>query len=82
MNKTKPETLPNALDKLEELFEIKGNRKITIFLDYDGTLTPIVSDPDAANLPADNREIITGLSNIIPVAIISGRDLRDLRSKI
>lgn len=82
MNKTKPETLPNALEELEELFEMKGNRKITIFLDYDGTLTPIVSDPDAANLPADNREIITRLSNIIPVAIISGRDLRDLRSKI
>ncbi|HSI69603.1 MAG TPA: trehalose-phosphatase [Gillisia sp.] len=82
MHKELPETLPNALDKLEELFEIKGNRKITIFLDYDGTLTPIVSDPDAAELPEDNREIITGLSNIIPVAIISGRDLRDLRSKI
>ncbi|MFN4763097.1 trehalose-phosphatase [Gillisia sp. Q332] len=82
MNKKTPETLPNALKEIEELFEIKGNRKITIFLDYDGTLTPIISDPDAAELPDDNREIIADLSNITPVAIISGRDLRDLKSKI
>ena len=82
MDKEKPETLPNALKEIEELFEIKGNRKITIFLDYDGTLTPIISDPDAAELPDDNRKIITDLSNITPVAIVSGRDLRDLKSKI
>ena len=81
-DKKNPETLPNALEEIEELFEKKGNRKITIFLDYDGTLTPIVSDPDAAELPDDNRKIITGLSNITPVAIISGRDLKDLKSKI
>ncbi|MFO8147980.1 MAG: trehalose-phosphatase [Bacteroidota bacterium] len=82
MDKQKPEALPNALKKIEELFEIKGNRKITIFLDYDGTLTPIISDPDAAELPDDNRKIITDLSNSTPVAIVSGRDLRDLKSKI
>ncbi|MDR9456949.1 MAG: trehalose-phosphatase [Salegentibacter sp.] len=82
LDKKTPETLPNALEEIEELFEIKGNRKITIFLDYDGTLTPIISDPDAAELPDDNRKIIAELSNITPVAIISGRDLKDLKSKI
>ncbi|MFO7721433.1 MAG: trehalose-phosphatase, partial [Gillisia sp.] len=82
LHKEKPETLPNALKEIEELFKIKGNRKITIFLDYDGTLTPIVSNPDAAELPDDNRKIITDLSNSTPVAIISGRDLKDLKSKI
>ena len=78
----KPAALPNALEKIEELFEKKGNRQFSIFLDYDGTLTPIVSDPDAAELPDDNRKIITELSNITPVTIISGRDLKDLKSKI
>ena len=82
MNKANSETLPNALKEIEELFKIKKNKKITIFLDYDGTLTPIVSDPDAAELPDDNRKIITGLSSITPVAIISGRDLKDLKSRI
>ncbi len=82
MDKGIPETLPNALKEIEELFEVKRNRKITIFLDYDGTLTPIISDPDAAELPDDNRDIITELSNLTPVTIISGRDLRDLKSRI
>lgn len=82
MDKETPETLPNALKEIEELFEKKGTRKITIFLDYDGTLTPIVSNPDAAELPEDNREIINHLSKLTPVAIISGRDLKDLKSKI
>ncbi len=82
MDKKTPETLPNALKEIEELFAIKGSRKITIFLDYDGTLTPIISDPDAAELPDDNRKIITDLSNSTPVAIVSGRDLKDLKSKI
>lgn len=76
------ETLPNALEEIEQLFEVKGNRKFTVFLDYDGTLTPIVSEPEAAELPDDNREIITRLSKLTPVAIISGRDLRDLKSKV
>lgn len=82
LDKETPETLPNALKEIEELMQIKGNRKIAIFLDYDGTLTPIISDPDSAELPDDNREIITDLSNITPVTIISGRDLRDLKSKV
>ena len=76
------ENLPNALKEIEKLFEKKWNRELVIFLDYDGTLTPIVSDPDAAELPDDNRAIITELSNLTPVTIISGRDLRDLKSKI
>lgn len=82
MNRKPLKKLPNALKEIEQLLEIKGNRKITIFLDYDGTLTPIVSDPEAAELPDDNREIITALSKLTPVALISGRDLKDLKSKI
>lgn len=82
LDKNIPETLPNALEEIKELFERKGNKKIIVFLDYDGTLTPIVSDPDAAKLPDDNRKVITGLSNITPIAIISGRDLKDLKSKV
>ncbi len=76
------ENLPHAMDEIEHLFEIKGERQLVVFLDYDGTLTPIVRDPEAAELPDDNREVITHLSTRIPVAVISGRDLQDLKSKI
>ncbi len=80
--KENPEQLPNALEKIQKILDIRGSRKITILLDYDGTLSPIVSDPDAAELPDKNRNIIMQLSGLIPIAIISGRDLRDLKSKI
>lgn len=82
MDRQPHENLPNALAEIEHLCEIKGDRKFVVCLDYDGTLTPIVSDPEAAELPDDNREIITHLSNETPVAVISGRDLQDLKSKI
>ncbi len=76
------ENLPNALVEIEQLFKIKGKRQLVVFLDYDGTMTPIVSDPDAANLPDENREIITHLTEQTAVVAISGRDLQDLKSKI
>lgn len=82
MDREPHENLPNALTEIEQLFEIKGDKKFIVCLDYDGTLTPIVSDPTAAELPDDNREIITNLSNHAPVAVISGRDLQDLKSTI
>lgn len=82
LGKKTPAKLDNALVEMEEVFKRKGNRKFIIFLDYDGTLTPIISDPDAAELPDENRNIITELSNITPVAIVSGRDLKDLKSII
>ncbi|MGY5850277.1 trehalose-phosphatase [Salegentibacter sp. F14] len=81
-DKKDPDSLPDALETMETLFKRIGNRKTIIFLDYDGTLTPIISDPDAAQLPDDNRKVITELSRITPVAIISGRDLQDLKSKV
>jgi trehalose 6-phosphate phosphatase len=82
MDREPHENLPNALIEIEQLFKIRGDRKFVVCLDYDGTLTPIVSDPEAAELPDDNRDIITQLSNHIPVAVISGRDLQDLKRKI
>jgi trehalose-phosphatase len=53
-----------------------------IFLDYDGTLTPIVDDPAAATLGPKEREILTRLVEVAPVAVISGRGLDDVRSHV
>lgn len=81
-NKKDPEDLPNALENIQDIFEILGKKKPSLFLDYDGTLTPIVSNPDDALLSEENKEIITRLSQNIPVSIISGRDRKDLWSKV
>ncbi|KAI4981177.1 hypothetical protein ZWY2020_021662 [Hordeum vulgare] len=39
---------PSALAKFEEIVAASKGKQIVMFLDYDGTLSPIVDDPDAA----------------------------------
>jgi trehalose-phosphatase len=45
-----------------------------VFLDYDGTLTPIVRRPEDAVLSDDMRARLRALAARVPVAIVSGRD--------
>ena len=49
-------------------------QQVALFLDYDGTLTPIVEDPSAAVLDnnAGCRDVLRRLSAVRPVAIVSG----------
>ncbi|GAA5033274.1 hypothetical protein GCM10011506_25290 [Marivirga lumbricoides] len=74
--------LPNALQNINEIYELSGDKKAVLFLDYDGTLTPIVSDPEEAKLPGKTRSALEQLSKIINVAVISGRDRKDILSFI
>ncbi|WP_236587708.1 trehalose-phosphatase [Marivirga aurantiaca] len=76
------ENLPYALERIEEIFDKSGSRRPVLFLDYDGTLTPIVSDPDEAILSDKARNVVSKLSKQITVAVISGRDRKDIQSKI
>lgn len=39
---------PSALDSFEEIIDLAMDKKIAMFLDYDGTLSPIVDDPNCA----------------------------------
>jgi trehalose 6-phosphate phosphatase len=76
--KTEAASLPSAFDAVSEI----ASRKPAVFLDYDGTLTPIVNDPDQAILSEGTRELVKKLGKLCPVAIISGRDLADVQSKV
>jgi len=53
---------------------------IELFLDFDGTITPIESTPDKVFLPADVRKILISLHETgkCRVSIISGRSLSDV----
>ena len=53
-----------------------------VFLDYDGTLTPIVTRPELARLSSGARHTVARLARRWPVAILSGRDLDDIRSMV
>ncbi len=55
-----------------------------IFLDFDGTLTPIVSTPEKAVLSDTINKLLKEMSDNpnIQLAFISGRRLEDIKSKI
>ena len=73
------EHLPSALDRLAEIRARIGTGRPAIFLDYDGTLTPIVSRPEDARLSEDTRQTLRRLAARSTVAVVSGRDLRDVQ---
>lgn len=39
---------PSALSMFDEIMNAAKGKTIVMFLDYDGTLSPIVEDPDKA----------------------------------
>lgn len=83
MNKLNvPENLPHALESMEKVFEKLQGKKPVLFFDFDGTLSPIVDDPEEATLPDRGKAILKKLSEKFTVAVISGRGLDDLRDKV
>ena len=63
---------------------IQQAQNLFLFLDYDGTLTPIVSRPELALCPAEVKRHLEQLRDLprVYLAIISGRSLEDLRKKV
>jgi trehalose 6-phosphate phosphatase len=72
--------IPSALEHVQEI--ARSGDRLAVFLDYDGTLTPIVSHPEDAWLPESMRETLRSLAARVPVAILSGRDLDDVRGRV
>jgi trehalose 6-phosphate phosphatase len=70
--------LPDALQALD----LTSERQPAAFFDFDGTLSEIVNDPDSAQLADGAADALTSLSAHCPVAILSGRDLADVRQRI
>ncbi|KAL3498675.1 hypothetical protein ACH5RR_041407 [Cinchona calisaya] len=64
---------PSALNSFGKIMNHARNRRIVMFLDYDGTLSPIVDDPDRAFMSSDMRSALRSVANYFPTAIITGR---------
>lgn len=73
--------LPSAFQRLEA-FTPGAGEELALFLDYDGTLTPIVAHPNDAVLSDSMRHTLYRLSALCELAIISGRDLADVRKRV
>jgi trehalose-phosphatase len=63
---------------------IQQAENLFLFLDYDGTLTPIASRPELALCPSEIKCHLERLRDLpgVYLAIISGRSLEDVREKV
>lgn len=66
--------LPSALSDAEAFSERLAGRLPAVFLDYDGTLTPIVDRPQDAVISESMREAVRALAKRCTVCVVSGRD--------
>ncbi|XP_065848314.1 probable trehalose-phosphate phosphatase D [Euphorbia lathyris] len=64
---------PSALNMFEQIANASKGKKIVMFLDYDGTLSPIVEDPDRAFMTREMREAVRDVARYFPTAIVTGR---------
>ncbi|XP_057501725.1 probable trehalose-phosphate phosphatase J [Actinidia eriantha] len=64
---------PSALEMFEQITKASKGKQIVMFLDYDGTLSPIVEDPDRAFMSDAMRAAVRKLARYFPTAIVSGR---------
>ena len=74
--------IPSALDRLGEILAPARGTRVAVFLDYDGTLTAIVDHPEAAVLSDSMRQTLRELASRMPVAVLSGRDLKNVRERV
>ena len=57
-------------------------RRPFLAFDFDGTLAPIVSQPDLASAPVAVARRLARLTTLRPVAIITGRRVSDVRPRL
>ncbi len=73
--------LADSLGGLERrVIEAEG---LAIFLDFDGTLAPLVDDPLEATLPQATRALLEEMVRLpdVSLTLISGRQIEDLRER-
>ncbi len=75
---------------MEHLFTPQGHAAMSALLlarpllafDFDGTLAPIVSRPEQARISRQVAARLRALSSYLPIAIITGRSVADVRQRL
>lgn len=70
--------IPSALESIGAIAARFEAKRVALFFDYDGTLTPIVKRPELAFMAEEMRETVANLAKLCPVAVVSGRDRADV----
>lgn len=73
---------PPLLEEMALISDRLSDKQPALFLDYDGTLTPIVERPADARLSHGMRRALRDAAEQMPLAVISGRDLDDVSALV
>jgi trehalose 6-phosphate phosphatase len=59
-----------------------ASENVLVAFDFDGTLAPIVSDPDGAGLRPSTQKLLRRVTQLYPCIVVSGRSRKDVRQKL
>jgi len=68
----------NILDQWDTIKDSIANRTLAVFLDYDGTLTPIVKNPSEARISEDMMKAVDAVGRKFKTAIVTGRSIKTI----
>ncbi len=69
----------SALPDIER--RVKRGEHLVLFLDFDGTLAPIVQNPSDARMSAETKGLVSMCARRFATYIVSGRALSDIRHR-
>ena len=64
---------PDAVENFAQVVAGAAGRRVAVFLDYDGTLTEIVNEPDKAFMSEAMRGAVRRVARLFPTGIVTGR---------
>ena len=66
----------------DDLLEIFAGSNVLLALDYDGTLAPLVREPERATMRLSTRLLLKRASRLYPCVVISGRGRADASARL
>jgi alpha,alpha-trehalase len=74
--------IPSALSDWDAIAERLRGEQLVAFLDFDGTLSPLVDEPGDAALEDGTADVLHALTRRATVAVVSGRGADDVRHRV
>ncbi|KAM0884672.1 hypothetical protein ACQ4PT_030830 [Festuca glaucescens] len=68
-----PAKRPSAIDFFDAITVTAEGKMIALFLDYDGTLSPIVKIPEEAFMSEEMRDAVGEAASLFPTSVVTGR---------
>ncbi|MCB1849329.1 MAG: trehalose-phosphatase [Gammaproteobacteria bacterium] len=75
---TAEETFPVELVGITPITNQLAGKRPVLFLDYGGTLTPVLPRSEDVRIPKKTRRILRKAARLMPVTLVSGRDVEEI----